>query len=182
MVAAALTEALYRGAPCRHGHDGTRYKRTNECLYCKRDHHRRWKKSAVGKKYGREWAQKKYVAHPLPRKPPKTTEEKKALNKKYYQNYKPKARIRWDDHMMRLRRYGMSREEYLELAASQHNKCAICFRSQENLKRRHLCVDHDHKTGKIRGLLCDNCNKGIGCLQDNPSVVMRALLYLRRTS
>ncbi len=58
----------------------------------------------------------------------------------------------------------------------QDGKCAICERIfGENLKP---CVDHCHRTGVVRALLCSECNKGIGLLQDDALVVERALRYL----
>ena len=55
--------------------------------------------------------------------------------------------------------------------------CLICKTSQDNLTKR-LVVDHDHKTNKIRGLLCTNCNLGIGNLKENISYLKNAILYL----
>lgn len=55
-------------------------------------------------------------------------------------------------------RYGINNKEYNRLFAAQHGKCAICCKHQCQLTRK-LDVDHDHKTGKVRGLLCNYCNK-----------------------
>jgi hypothetical protein len=63
----------------------------------------------------------------------------------------------------------------------QNNCCGICKKhiSEALLTRKsNLCVDHDHKTGKIRGLLCDNCNRGIGLLGDNIDILRNAIGYL----
>lgn len=68
-----------------------------------------------------------------------------------------------------LRKYGISLEERKALG----NRCMIC--SKETGK---LCVDHDHTTGKVRGLLCDNCNKGLGLFQDLPVLLEKAINYL----
>ncbi len=75
-----------------------------------------------------------------------------------------------------LRRYGLTREEYQELIESQNGVCAICSNPPPDGKR--LSVDHCHKTGKVRGLLCTGCNLGIGNLGDNVQGVARALIYL----
>lgn len=53
-----------------------------------------------------------------------------------------------------------------------YGKCGICR------NRRKLIVDHDHKTGKVRGLLCSACNSGIGCFKDNPKYLKKAIAYL----
>lgn len=73
-------------------------------------------------------------------------------------------------------KFGITLEELRELKAGQKNKCAICC------KKKKLVVDHCHKTGKVRGLLCSTCNSGIGMLQDNIEVLKTAIKYLRRTN
>lgn len=64
------------------------------------------------------------------------------------------------------RKYGISEEKYLAMLQGQNNECAICHRSETlKLKKgtaRRLCIDHDHKTGKVRGLLCWKCNTDLG--------------------
>jgi len=67
---------------------------------------------------------------------------------------------------------------------SQNGLCAICGKppSRRNVKEMLLHVDHNHKTGKIRGLLCNSCNRGIGLLGDNPDTLFAAEGYLRRCS
>lgn len=72
-------------------------------------------------------------------------------------------------------RYGITEEQYQEMLVSQEGKCAICSRV---LQRPH--VDHDHATGHVRGLLCDNCNRGIGHLQENTEVLAAAIKYLKK--
>ena len=73
--------------------------------------------------------------------------------------------------------YGISLEQYEELKANQGNKCAICGGKGKGIQEV-LDVDHDHKTGKVRGLLCSKCNSGLGMLQDNPHILKSALQYL----
>lgn len=74
--------------------------------------------------------------------------------------------------------FGITLEEYDEMLLKQNGVCAICGGGQVTGKTN-LAVDHCHHTGKVRGLLCNRCNTGIGNLQDDPVVVERALLYLR---
>lgn len=69
--------------------------------------------------------------------------------------------------------YDLSIEEYEELYESQSGACAICCKELEV-----LYIDHDHITGDVRGLLCTNCNLGIGNLQDDPTLLRRAAIYL----
>lgn len=80
-------------------------------------------------------------------------------------------------------RFNITRNEYNRLLEQQNHKCAICKNSEickdrRNNKLRELAVDHCHTTGKIRGLLCYNCNRGIGHLQDSLSILREALDYL----
>jgi hypothetical protein len=74
--------------------------------------------------------------------------------------------------------YGIDLETYHRMLAQQNKRCKICHTHQEDLKRA-MCVDHDHITGKVRGLLCDTCNRSLGLLKDNVNTLMRAVDYLQ---
>jgi hypothetical protein len=78
------------------------------------------------------------------------------------------------------RRYGMSVGDYDALLAEQCGGCAICGTTIPGGSSSRLCVDHDHLTGRIRGLLCVKCNSGIGLLGDDPARVRLAAAYLER--
>ena len=71
-------------------------------------------------------------------------------------------------------KYGLTPEQYKTLMQVQNGVCAICKKQDYRL----LSVDHDHKTGKIRGLLCQACNYGLGCFEDDSLRLMHAVLYL----
>jgi hypothetical protein len=74
------------------------------------------------------------------------------------------------------RRYGLTIEQKQELIDKQNSKCAIC---KDDLKHTHnVCVDHNHETGSVRGILCRKCNLGIGHLQDSITVLKAAIKYL----
>lgn len=79
-------------------------------------------------------------------------------------------------------KYGISLEKYKEMLTEQECKCAICGATENNTigerKDWNFAVDHDHKTGKVRGLLCNNCNRGIGLLKDNPELIRKAAEYV----
>jgi len=81
------------------------------------------------------------------------------------------------------RMYGITPEKVLEMYNEQGGKCAICsgvgFKMHKN-KKHGLNLDHDHKTNKVRGWLCDNCNRGLGLFQDNPDILEVAIAYIRR--
>lgn len=81
----------------------------------------------------------------------------------------------------RLRKYGLTIEKYERLLKKQNNVCMICKGSNENLRwNGRLAIDHCHKTGKVRGLLCDKCNKGLGQFNDDITLFKEAIKYLRK--
>lgn len=75
-------------------------------------------------------------------------------------------------------RYGITLQEYNKLLKKQNGVCAICKKTEINRK---LSVDHNHETGKIRGLLCQKCNAGIGMFQDNIKLFQNVIGYLRKS-
>lgn len=80
--------------------------------------------------------------------------------------------------------YGITIEEYNKMFIFQNGCCAICnihITEINSGRKKHLCVDHDHITGKIRGLLCDKCNRGIGLLQDNEEILLKAYYYIHNS-
>ena len=75
-----------------------------------------------------------------------------------------------------LKKYGITIVEYELMEKKQNCRCAICGKKQSGKK---LAVDHCHKTGRVRGLLCGNCNSGIGKLNDDVEILKKALKYLQ---
>ena len=75
-------------------------------------------------------------------------------------------------------KYGVSQEDYAKRLKKQNYGCAIC-RVHEMKLTRGLYVDHNHKTGKVRGLLCTNCNTALGMLEDSPELLTKAIEYLK---
>ena len=75
-------------------------------------------------------------------------------------------------------KYGMSAEEFDGLLESQGGRCAICPAEVGDKRGLPLYVDHCHRTGAIRGLLCADCNFGIGKFHDDPALLIRAAEYL----
>ena len=73
-------------------------------------------------------------------------------------------------------RYGISLQEYKEMANEQNGLCKICGRKPSNDKG--LCVDHCHQTSHVRGLLCPSCNTLLGMAKDNPDILQSSLNYL----
>ncbi len=99
----------------------------------------------------------------------KNVEHRASYDQSYYAENRKKL-----DHIAMLRRYQMTQEEYDEMHAASQGHCAICSQHKER-----LCIDHCHATGKVRGLLCYNCNTGLGLMRDNVDYLASAIEYLR---
>lgn len=96
------------------------------------------------------------------------------------------GRVKWnptepEKHDKYLRRtYGITLQEYDAMLAAQGFVCAICEGECNRSTTGRLCVDHDHATGEVRGLLCFQCNVGLGKFKDDPAILARAMVYLKR--
>jgi hypothetical protein len=90
----------------------------------------------------------------------------------------PKNRRKWKLK----RKYGIELEWYEALFNAQGGVCAICGKAETEIGSYgpilNLSVDHDHSTGKVRGLLCTQCNRGLGVFRDDPAVLVKAAKYL----
>jgi hypothetical protein len=75
-----------------------------------------------------------------------------------------------------LRRFGLTPTDYDEILVHQRGVCAICKHAPVG---KHLAVDHDHATKKVRGLLCAACNRGLGWFKDDAHALQSALDYLK---
>lgn len=93
----------------------------------------------------------------------------------------PEAFRRSSRNSILKRKYGLDILEYERLLKKQDFVCAICKR-EEPRKGSALSVDHCHKTGKVRGLLCTKCNTAIGLLNESPGLFKAALGYLKKHS
>ena len=78
------------------------------------------------------------------------------------------------------RKYGITIDDYNMMLELQSGVCAIC--SQECKTEKNLAVDHDHKNGQIRALLCKNCNTGLGSFNDNIENMQKAIDYVKSYS
>ena len=108
-------------------------------------------------------------------------EKVRGINKKSREKNKDKIKARRAANRDKransslLYHYGITLEEKREMIAEQKGLCAICARE---LVKKLTHVDHCHKTGVIRGILCNNCNTGIGMLKDDPKLLRAAIEYL----
>lgn len=98
--------------------------------------------------------------------------------KQYRDEWNGSAACR-EDHWKRAGIKNFTLEDYNKLHAAQSGCCAICNRAESELERR-LDADHNHETGLIRGLLCSQCNMGIGSFGDDIHRVRNALRYLTK--
>ena len=77
--------------------------------------------------------------------------------------------------------YGITKTDLDTLLEKQENACAICkTKFPGNPRFKVFCVDHNHTTGKVRGLLCRNCNSGLGLFEDSPELIEKAIKYLEK--
>jgi hypothetical protein len=97
---------------------------------------------------------------------------------RYYQRNKEIVLKRSREHSLKTK-YGVSIAEYERRVEAQGGRCAICFTDVPGTKKQYWLVDHNHSTGQVRGLLCDNCNKGLGHFRDNPLFLASAIEYLK---
>jgi uncharacterized membrane protein YqiK len=114
-----------------------------------------------------------------------TRREKYATDDTYRETQKQTVKEYWQANPrvrknQRLRQYKISIEEYEKMLDAHGHKCAICGYSDKSQPKFFPMVDHDHESGKVRGILCSNCNMAIGKMKDNPELLKRAAEYLER--
>jgi len=97
-------------------------------------------------------------------------------SRKEYNRRKPEIKL-----AQHLREFGLTIEDYSNMAKDQDGKCAICGSAIGDSAGRRLYVDHNHSTGKVRGLLCSSCNFGIGNFKDSVELLRSAIKYLEET-
>jgi nitrate/TMAO reductase-like tetraheme cytochrome c subunit len=96
--------------------------------------------------------------------------------REYQTNYRIAHRTEIQDSYLK-RRFGISRKEVNRMARKQNGECAICKKAFNEIKQSRQ-VDHDHVTGKVRGILCHKCNRGLGLFNDNPGTLLAAASYV----
>jgi hypothetical protein len=114
--------------------------------------------------------------------PEKKKKQREACKKWYEKKYKQDDSYRIRKNKMRvLSKYGLKIEDYERMLEDQDYKCFICLKPHEEKPRKRLHVDHCHKTGKVRGLLCPSCNTSMGKLEDDVCRLKRMIAYLERS-
>lgn len=111
----------------------------------------------------------------------KNSDAKHRYDEQYRKSNPEKMRQKYKEYIKKhgrekhLKSYGLSVEKYNEMYKEQNGLCLICEIPSEK-----LFVDHDHKKGDVRGLLCRNCNSGLGFFLDTPNILVSAIKYLNR--
>lgn len=96
-----------------------------------------------------------------------------------------RARPEYSKNLHFQKQYGITFADYQRMVAERDGRCDICGNREGKFGKKnrrgeiYLCVDHDHETGEVRGLLCADCNVGLGAFKDNPTTILRAIGYLR---
>lgn len=78
-----------------------------------------------------------------------------------------------------IKRYGINQQDYENLLRTQNYACAICQTKEPRGRHNKFHIDHDHTTNKVRGLLCDKCNRGLGFFNDDKDLLEKAAEYIR---
>lgn len=100
-------------------------------------------------------------------------------SKKCNPSYAPKEPAASKNRRYNLKRYGLTPAEYAGMFAAQGGVCKVCSEPPRGEGRfGRLVVDHDHASGRVRGLLCSSCNRGIGWLRDSVPLLRKAVEYL----
>jgi len=105
-------------------------------------------------------------------------------NKNWHDKNKERTRI-WNKNYSLMKEYGITLDQYEQMLKEQNGVCAICSKKESafnHVTKRvwDLAVDHEHKTGKIRGLLCRRCNQTIGLLYDDISLIKQMAKYVEK--
>lgn len=104
-------------------------------------------------------------------------EKYKESQKKFRDNNKQYMSERQRKYQLKFN-YGITEADYGSMLAMQTSRCGICGTDKLTGKWKRFAVDHDHTTGRVRGLLCNECNRGIGLLKDNPDILRKAAEYI----
>jgi len=103
----------------------------------------------------------------------KNAEQTRLRSAEWYANNKERTK-----NSRLLRKYNISLDDYNKMLIEQEGKCWICSMKAEDEINKVLVVDHNHLTGKVRGLLCNRCNTAIGLLQESQEILQKVSKYL----
>lgn len=108
-------------------------------------------------------------------------EQKKLAKQRREEDPEGVSLKRWEKHVAKV--YKLSLEEVESMLVTQGNRCAICRGNKKiSAKRKDLYIDHCHRTGKVRGMLCSACNSMLGFACDNTDTLRAAIIYLEKSN
>ena len=188
------TKKFYLGTLCKKGHEdydeggigqstikslgSLRLLSNGRCVKCMNEYNKEYN-SKKENKIRKKKRDEKYLSNPDNKERKKKLdikyrEEHKKEMKEYSKEYrsKPENKKKAKDNSLKWH-YGISLEEYNTLYEKQNGNCKICGEHFDS-----LYVDHDHVTGKVRGLLCIKCNSAIGLLNEDKTIFQKAINYL----
>ncbi len=145
--------------------NGPKYRKGNEER--QKEHGRRYYEANKEKVLERQ--KRRYIAK---------REEIRLYAKKWHQDNIERRKKYYLKNILK-KQYGLTVEQHEQMIADQHGLCAICKKPPT---KRRLDVDHDHADGHVRQLLCERCNKGLGCFGDSLELLEVAVRYLRKHS
>ena len=153
---------FYDGSPCKKCGSTERYTGSSDCRQCHiKKCTKRNKENPKYQENQRKWREANIIS-------------RKEYDKRWYQENKEKSY----EYTLK-KKYGITYAEYEKMLTEQKGLCAICGKTEPTENRR-LAVDHCHRTGKVRSLLCGKCNKAIGLLDDDPELMKKAIEYMRK--
>lgn len=181
-IAAENGSVYFYGKICLRGHDGLRYTKGGQCVHC------------IGLRRGKE-IQRSTFNHELSLKAASLGETTYVSEKPCKQGHFLRFvqsnncvecdKIQREKHKLsakfsRIKKeYNLTKEEYFQLVKTQSSSCKICNSYQKDHFKLH--IDHCHKTNKVRGLLCNKCNQGLGLFNHNSKLLHKAILYCDET-
>lgn len=160
---------------CRRAKDGLQH-RCKECLTAHVRRHMKTAKARATK--ARYWKIYRLLPHVrAARKRYEQTPAARSFRKRRNDAYRARPEVKIIIRAAHIRRtYGLSQAAYAAMIARQKGACAIC-----RLKKK-ISIDHDHKSGRVRGLLCITCNTAIGSFHENPALLEASKKYLQGAS
>jgi hypothetical protein len=160
-ISAEKGEKFYCGKPCKKCGNDLRYTSMTGCVNCTKENSlRRFENGSV-----KEWVEK-------------NREKVNSLNKKRYHSLSLEEKKK-RNRKQQISVYGLTVDQYNDILLEQNGVCAICAKPENTSSKGVLSIDHDHNSGKVRGLLCDTCNRGLGHFYDNISLLYNAIKYLK---
>ena len=166
----AESKYYFTGKPCQNGHTAQRLTSPGVCFDCTSLRAKKWRQENPNKVRNFNTARKSKAFRAADR-----------MRRKERYGSDPFVRASDRDQGLK-RRYGIGQIEYEELYTKQKGCCAICGSEDPgDISIKNLCVDHDHESSKVRGLLCTRCNKLIGFARENPDILKLALAFLTKS-